>query len=214
MRLAILGTGDVGRALASGLHRHGHDVTLGTRDPRAGRLDDWLAEHPGVGLAPFADAARDADALVLAVGWNAAKAVCDAVRPHAAGKLLVDVTNPLDASRGMPPGLAVSGDDSAGETVQRWLREARVVKCWNIVGNPYMVDPELPGGPPTMFIAGDDADAKRTVLDLLKEVGWSDAVDLGGIGNSRYLEGLAMVWIRTYFATGSGTHAFKLLRAG
>lgn len=213
MHFGILGTGDVGRALARGLLRHGHDVTLGTRDPGAGRLDDWLSQHPGVRLATFADAARDAGVLVLAVGWGAAPDVCAAVRGHAEGKTVVDVTNPLDFSGGAPPVLAVSGDDSGGESVQRWLPDANVVKCWNIVGNPYMVDPDLPGGPPTMFIAGEDAVSKRAVKALLADVGWPDTIDLGGIENSRYLEGLAMVWIRAFFATGSGAHAFRLLRA-
>lgn len=213
MHFGILGTGEVGKALAAGLHRHGHQVTMGTRDPGAGKVDGWLTEHGDIHLAAFADTARDADVLVLAVGWGGAEAVCDAVRDHVRGKVLIDVTNALDFSRGAPPGLAVAGDDSAGETVQRWLPEARVVKCWNIVGNPYMIDPDLPDGPPTMFIAGEDADAKRTVTGLLAEVGWPDCIDLGGIENSRYLEGLAMVWIRAYFATGSGAHAFRLLRA-
>lgn len=211
MHFAILGTGDVGKALAHGLHRHGHTITMGTRDPAAGKLDDWLAQHDGIRLATFADAAAVADAAILAVGWGAAEAVCHAIAPHVADRLVIDVTNPLASSGDGPPILAVAGDDSGGEQVQRWLPHAKAVKCWNIVGNPHMVDPDLDGAP-TMFIAGDDSSAKAQVTDVLAQVGWPDTVDLGGMDSSRYLEPLAMVWIRTYFATGSGDMAIGLVR--
>lgn len=209
--IAILGTGDVGRALCEGYSRHGHTVTLGTRDPSAGRLDDWLTEHRDVRLARFDDAAAAGEVVVLAVGWRHAEAVRDAIDPdHLRGKVLIDATNPLDFSGG-GPALSVGHDDSAGETVQRWWPEARVVKCYNIVGNPHMVDPEFPDGPPTMFICGDDGEAKGTVADLLRSTGW-DVADIGGIDGARYLEPMAMVWIRYFGKVGNGDHAFRLLR--
>lgn len=211
MRFAVLGTGDVGKTLASGLHERGHDVTLGTRDPSAGHLVEWLARHPGIDLATFADAAEYAEAAILAVRWSAVPEVLEATGPHLAERLLIDVTNPLAGGDGAP---RLDGCEGGGQRVQRWAPQARVVKCWNIVGHPYMIDPRGAGLPetPTMFIAGDDRVAKEDVRGLLRECGWPDVVDVGGIDASRDLEGLAMVWIRTYFATGSGAHAFRLVR--
>lgn len=210
MQIAVLGTGDVGKAIASGLARHGHGVTMGTRTPDDPSLMEWIGDRP-IGTATSADAAEGADLVVLCTSWAGVAPVMKAVREGVAGKVVIDVTNPLRFAGEGPPGLAVGGDDSAGETVQRLAPDGRVVKCWNIVGNPYMIDPDLPETP-TMFVAGDDAAAKKDVTALLRQVGWPDVVDVGGIEASRYLEALAMVWIRTYFATGSGAHAFRLVR--
>lgn len=182
---------------------------MGTRDPA--KVTDWGREH-GVAVKGLADAASDGEVAILCTAWGGVENVLRTARDDLAGKVLIDVTNPLRFDGDGPPGLAVSGDDSAGETVQRLVPEAKVVKCWNIVGNAFMIDPDL-RGTPTMWIAGNDAQAKQRVTDLLHEVGWTDVVDLGGIDASRYLEGLAMVWIRTYFATGSGAHALALVRA-
>lgn len=212
MHFAVLGTGDVGRVLATGLHKHGHDVTVGTRDPK--KRPDWLEVDSPIGLATFADAAKHGDAAILAVNWNAVGPILQAAGEHLANKLLIDATNPLKFEGDGPPGLAVAGDDSAGETVQRALPHSLVVKCWNIVGHPYMVDP-LDAGlaeAPTMFIAGDDRVAKEDVRALLADVGWDDVVDLGGIEASRYLEAMCIAWVRVYYATGNGAHAFKLVR--
>jgi 8-hydroxy-5-deazaflavin:NADPH oxidoreductase len=118
----------------------------------------------------------------------------------------------LDFSEGMPPILAVGYTDSAGETVQRMLPNSKVVKAFNIVGNPHMVHPNFPGGPPTMFICGNDEDAKKDVIDnILTKFGW-ETIDIGGIEAARLLEPLALLWITHYFRTGTGDHAFKLLR--
>jgi predicted dinucleotide-binding enzyme len=127
-----------------------------------------------------------------------------------AGKVVIDVTNPLDHST-MPPRLAIGHTDSAGETVQRMLPDAKVVKAFNIVGNPHMFRPDFPGGRPTMFIAGNDDGAKKMVTDILTAFGW-ESIDIGGIEGSRLLEPLAMLWITYYFRTNTGNHAFKLLR--
>jgi predicted dinucleotide-binding enzyme len=125
--------------------------------------------------------------------------------------VLFDATNPLDFSRGVPPTLAVSGDDSGGERIQRWLPDARVVKAFNTVSNVQMVEPHLPGGPPDMFICGEDAEAKQIVTELANSLGWP-VIDLGGIANARYLESMAMVFIVHAFNTGNWNVAFKLLR--
>ncbi|HEY6224599.1 MAG TPA: hypothetical protein VIW26_12505 [Gemmatimonadales bacterium] len=145
--------------------------------------------------------------------WSGTENVIRLAGPdNFAGKVVIDTTNPLDSSHGPPPRLAVGFDDSAGEQVQRWLPQARVVKAFNIVGNAFMVQPQFPGGPPDMFICGNDAAAKQTVTDICRSFGWPGALDLGGIEMARYLEPLAMVWIVYGFGTGSWNHAFKLLR--
>jgi predicted dinucleotide-binding enzyme len=201
MRIGILGSGAVGPALARGYARHGHEVRIGTR----------RADVEGLPTGTPQEVARDADLVVLAVRGDAAVQVVSGLSAELEGTVLVDATNPLDPST-TPPGLFVGTTDSLGEQVQRAAPGARVVKAYNTVGNALMVDPDLPGGPPTMFIAGDDADAKVTVTALLEETGW-DVADLGGIAASRWLEALCMVWVSYGFTSGGWGHAFKLLRS-
>jgi 8-hydroxy-5-deazaflavin:NADPH oxidoreductase len=200
VEIGILGSGVVGRALATGYARHGHRVRVGTRQ----------AQVEGVPTESPAEVVRVAELVVLAVHGNVAVELARSVAAELEGKVLVDATNPLDTSSGRPE-LFVGCTDSLGEQVQRAVPAARVVKAYNTVGNALMVDPQLPGGPPTMFIAGDDADAKATVTGLLEETGW-DVADLGGIGASRWLEAMALAWIAYGTQSGSWTHAFKLLR--
>lgn len=201
MRIGILGSGAVGQALARGLARHGHDVRIGTRK-------DAVADLP-VGTPQ--DVVENADLVFLSVLGTAAVDVVTGVREQLRGKVLVDTTNPLDFSSGRP-GLFVGHTDSLGEQVQRAVPEAHVVKAYNTVGNTLMVDPEIPGGPPTMFIGGDSAEAKAVVSHLLQETGW-DVVDLGGIEASRYLEPMCIAWVRYGVNVGSWNHAFRLLRS-
>jgi 8-hydroxy-5-deazaflavin:NADPH oxidoreductase len=164
-----------------------------------------------VSAGSFADAAGFGELLVLATKWDGTENAIKLAGPrNAAGKVVIDVTNPLDFASGAPQ-LAVGYTDSGGERVQRWLPQAKVVKAFNIVGNSAMVNPKFPGGPPDMFIAGNDDGAKRTVADICKAFGWP-AADLGGIESARYLEPLAMVWIVYGFRTNTWNHAFKLLR--
>src|SRR3954465_4782014 len=199
MEIGILGSGVVRRALASGLARHGHRVRIGTR----------RAEIEGVPSGAPAEVVRVAELVVLAVNGRVAVDLAGSVAAELEGKVLVDATNPLDPSR--PPGLFVGTTDSLGEQVQRAVPGARVVKAYNTVGNALMVDPDLPGGPPTMFLAGNDPAAKATVTELLEQTGWGGA-DLGGIEASRWLEAMCMAWTTYGFATGTWNHAFKLLR--
>jgi 8-hydroxy-5-deazaflavin:NADPH oxidoreductase len=200
MRIGILGSGVVGPALARGYARHGHDVRIGTRQPEVDGLPTGSAQ----------EAAGEADLVVLAVRGEVAVQVVSSVAAELDGKVLVDATNPLDTST-RPPGLFVGTTDSLGEQVQRAVPGARVVKAYNTVGNALMVDPDLPGGPPTMFIAGDDAAAKATVTGLLEETGW-DVADLGGIEASRWLEAMCMAWVCYAVTNGGWDHAFRLLR--
>ena len=200
MRIAILGSGQVGQALARGWTAHGHDVVIGTRQTAVEDL----------AVAPPAEAVRDADLVVLAVRGTAAAELARSLAGELDGRVLVDATNPLEmGDRG--PALFVGTTDSLGEQVQRAAPSARVVKAYNTVGNALMVDPDLPGGPPTMFLAGDDPDAKQQVGDLLQATGW-DVADLGGIEASRWLEAMCMAWVAYGARTGTWGHAFKLLR--
>lgn len=210
MKVGILGSGDVGKKLGDGFVDLGHSVKIGTRD--AGKLSEWASKHGSRASAgSFADAAKFGDIVVIATSWSGTPSAIEMAGPdNTAGKVVIDVTNPLDFSS-MPPKLAVAGADSAGETVQRLLPKARVVKAFNIVGNPHMYKPKFEEGAPTMFICGNDDPAKKMVTDILTAFGW-DTVDIGGIEGSRYLEALAMIWIAYYFRTNTGNHAFKLLR--
>lgn len=211
IRIGILGSGDVGRALAAGFAGLGHDVKIGSRDPA--KLTAWAeTAGPHVSTGTFAEAARFGDILVLATLGVATE---DAIRLAGLdafdGKVVIDTTNPLDFSKGVPPSLTIGHTDSLGEVIQRLIPRARVVKAFNTVGNALMVNPELQGGPPDMFLCGDDEDAKKIVTQICKHFGW-EAIDMGGIESSRYLEPLCLVWVIHGVRSGTWTHAFKFLR--
>jgi predicted dinucleotide-binding enzyme len=211
MKIGILGTGDVGRALGTGFVKHGHEVKIGSREAGNEKAEAWRQQAGDkASTGTFAEAASFGEIVVLATLWTGTEnALRLAGHENLAGKTVIDTTNPLDFSTGAPR-LAVGFDTSAGEQIQAWVPGAHVVKAFNMVGNAHMVDPQFPGGPPDMIIAGNDAGAKQAVTDILKDFGWG-VVDLGGIESSRYLEPLAMVWILHYFQTKNGNHAFKLL---
>jgi len=210
-RIGVLGSGEVGRRLAAGFKSRGHEVMIGSREPA--KLSQWLSgDGAGVESGSFADTAQFGEVVVLAVLGNAAEAAIEQAGPeHFGGKVVIDAMNPLDFSRGMPPRLAISGNDSLGERVQRILAEAKVVKAFNTIGNPYFVDPGFADGAPTMFIAGDDEGAKATVAELIRSLGWPDPVDVGGIDGSRELESLCILWVRLGHKRGAWDHGFKLL---
>lgn len=210
-RVGVIGSGQVGRALAAGFAAHGHEVTIGTRHPDANDdLQAWAAQHEGIAIGTFAAAAEAGEIVVLATrGTAVEQAIETAGRPHFAGKVVIDATNPLDFSGG-GPALAVGHTDSGGEIVQRTLPDARVVKAFNTVNNALMDDPRLPGGPHPMFIAGEDEAAKRTVADILADFGWR-ALDVGGIAHSRELESLVLLWVAIGQRRGAFDHAFTLV---
>jgi predicted dinucleotide-binding enzyme len=201
MKIAILGSGVVGQALATGYTAHGHEVRIGTRQTEVGG-------HP---VDSPAGAVTWGDIVVLAVKGEVAVSLASSVAGEIGDKVLIDTTNPLDFSTGSPQ-LFVGWNDSLGEQVQRAVPNARVVKAYNIVGNTQMVDPDLPGSPPTMLIAGNDDDAKSIVTELLVSTGW-DVADLGGIEGSRYLEPICIAWVLHGIRSGGWEHAFKLLQA-
>jgi predicted dinucleotide-binding enzyme len=213
MKVGIIGSGGVGQALGKGFTDHGHEVKLGTRDVKHEKVTAWLSKTgPRASAGSFSDAAAFGEIIVLATSWSGTEgAITLADKKNLTGKVVIDVTNPLIPKPGGPPGLALGHTDSGGEQVQRWLADAHVVKAFNIVGNPFMVNPQFAGGPPDMFICGNNAGAKQKVTDILTAFGWP-TIDLGGIECSRYIEALAMVWIIYGFRTNSWSHAFKLLR--
>jgi hypothetical protein len=211
--VGVLGTGEVGRRLAAGFQSRGHDVMIGSRNPDKPELQQWLeGEGNGIKAGTFAQAAAHGELLVLAVLGAAADSVIAEAGPERfGGKVVIDAMNPLDFSGGFPPKLSISGEDSLGEHVQRTLPEARLVKAFNTIGNPYFVDPSFSSGEPTMLIAGNDEAAKAVVRDALADFGWSDVVDLGGIESSRELEAFCIAWVRIGGARGAWDHGFKLL---
>lgn len=209
MKIGILGSGDVARSLAAGFLERGDDVMLGTRDPE--KLAQWLDEHAKARVGSFADAAAFGEIVVLALLGSAVVSVIEQAGAHAFdGKVVIDATNPLKFGESGPQ-LFVGFDDSLGERVARALPNARVVKAFNTVGAPEMVRPSFDGGPPSMFVAGDDAAAKQTVSDILRDFQW-DVVDLGGIESARYLEPMCMAWVVFGIRRNAWHHAFKLLR--
>jgi predicted dinucleotide-binding enzyme len=212
MRIAILGTGTVGRALAGRLVELGHEVTVGTRDVDATRArPEWGAGTPG--LARFADAAAGAELVVHASGGSAALDVLVAVgEDNLAGKVLLDVSNPLDFSGGFPPSLFVKDTDSLAERIQRTFPAARVVKSLNTVNAELMVDPGALGEEHTMFVAGDDPEAKRVVSGLLGEFGWRDVIDLGDLTGARGMEMFLPLWLRVFGSLGTAAFGVKVVR--
>ena len=213
MHIGILGSGDVGRALGLGFAKLGHDVKIGSREPQAEKLKAWVAKSgKKASTGSFEETARFADLAVLATLWSGTESALKlANATNLAGKLVIDVTNPLVLEPNQPPRLALGHTDSGGEQVQRWLPQSKVVKAFNTVGNAHMVDPSFPGGPPDMFICGDDAAAKQTVAGICRNFGWG-VVDVGGIDGARLLEPLCILWVSYGLRTGTWNHAFKLLR--
>ena len=213
MRIGILGTGEVGQALGTGFVARGHEVKLGSRDASNEKGKAWSAKHGAkASSGTFADAASFGEVLVLCTLWSGTKSALDmAGAKNMAGKVVMDVTNPLVFAPNQPPALALGHTDSGGEQVQRWLPDSRVVKAFNIVGNKNMVDPTFPDGPPDMFICGNDDGAKQTVTRFAKDFGWP-VTDLGGIEVSRVLEPLCILWVLYGTRTGGWDHALKMLR--
>ncbi len=212
-RVGVLGSGEVGCRLAEGFCSRGHDVVIGSRNPDKPELREWRSgSGAGINVGTFTEAAGHGELLVLAVLGDAAKeAIAEAGPANFAGKVVIDAMNPLDFSAGFPPKLSITGEDSLGERVQRALPDARVVKAFNTIGNPYFVDPEFTEGRPTMLIAGNDDAAKSIVGDVLADFGWPDPVDIGGIEGSRELEAICIAWVKIGGRRGAWDHGFKLL---
>lgn len=211
MRVGVLGSGDVAKALASGFLKHGHQVKIGSRSPE--KLAEWAAQNKGVAPGPFAGAAAFGEVVVLAVkGTVAAEALKLAGAANLAGKPVIDATNPIADAPPVNGVLQFFTDlnESLMETLQRDFPEGHFVKAFNSVGSAYMVDPKFAGGKPTMFICGNHEGAKKTVHGILDQFGWETA-DMGKVEAARAIEPLCMLWCIPGFARNEWTHAFKLL---
>jgi predicted dinucleotide-binding enzyme len=228
MNMAVLGTGMVGQALAGKLAELGHEVTVGTRDveetlarTEPGPLGNppfavWREAHPEVDLETAADATAEAELIVAATNGAGSIAMLElAGEDNLAGKVLIDVGNPLDFSHGRPPSLFVSNTDSLGEQIQRRFPRARVVKALNTMNCEVMVDPTRVPGEHTVFVCGDDADAKHQVAELLESFGWPAARirDLGGISSARGTEMYVALWLRLWGTVGSGDFNIAVVQA-
>lgn len=210
MKIAVLGTGMVGRTIAARLDELGHDVVVGTRDPEATRARD---DAPALPLATVADAVTDAEVVVNATNGTASIAMLSLAGAELlAGKVLLDIANPLDFSNGFPPTLLVKDTDSLGEQVQRAFPDARVVKSLNTLTADLMVRPDLLPEGTSVFVSGDDASAKATVTALLEEFGHTDVIDLGDITTARGTEMMLPVWLRLMGALGTPMFNFKVVR--
>jgi predicted dinucleotide-binding enzyme len=211
MRYAVLGTGQVGRRLADALVKLNCPVTLGSRMADNAAAREWAAASGGR-HGTFADAAGDADVVILAVSGQHALAVVEAAGAALNGKIVVDLTNPLDFSQGFPPRLSVCNDDSLGEQIQRAAPTARVVKALNTLSNTLMAAPDRLPEATDVFVAGEDAEAKQTVSALLRAFGHRPPIDLGGIEASRGLEAWLLLWTRLYGALGTSDFNLRLVR--
>lgn len=213
MKVGILGSGDVAQALGRGFAKHGHHVMIGSREPQSEKLKKWKKEVGARGsTGKSADAAKFGEIVVLAtLGVGTEAAVAAAGPANMDGKIVIDVTNPLDHSKGFPPGLVFGLTDSLGERVQRQAPKAKVVKCFNTLSNVQMVDPRYKGEKPKMLIAGNDAKAKNDVEKLLKDLGWGGAIDCGLIDGARWLEALVPLWVRVGMALNNWDVIFQPL---
>jgi len=211
MNIGILGTGVVGQTLAAGLAAKGHVIKIGTRDPKAEKIQSWLKDAAkSISVGTFAEAAQFGEVVILATQWGGTENAIQLTGADTlAGKTVIDVTNPLGAGPDGTP-WAVGYTDSAGERVQRWLPKAHVVKAWNHMPAAVMVDANVFGDTASAFIAGENAGAKQTVSELLRGFGF-DPIDLGGIQEARLTEALTMLWVRYYGISQSWQHAFKLI---
>jgi 8-hydroxy-5-deazaflavin:NADPH oxidoreductase len=213
MNIGVLGSGEVGQVLASGLLKHGHAVTVGTRD--SSKLSEWAKSNPRGKVGSFADAARFGELLVLAVKGSVAADVLRLAGADAlAGKPVIDATNPIAAAAPVNGVLKFFTDlnESLMERLQREFPTAKLVKAFNSVGNARMVDPSFKEGKPTMFICGNDDSAKRIVTGLLSELGW-DTADMGKVEAARAIEPLCILWCIPGLLHNQWTHAFALLKS-
>jgi 8-hydroxy-5-deazaflavin:NADPH oxidoreductase len=210
MRIGVLGTGAVGRPLAGRLAELGHDVVVGTRHvaQTLSKGESW----DGFRLVTQAEAGAHGEVIINATnGGGSVQALTNA--GPAAGTVIIDVSNALDFSHGFPPGLFTDSFDSLGERIQLAVPHAHVVKTLNTVTNQVMIHPEsVNGGDHTMFVCGNDADAKTVARGLLTEMGWRDVLDLGDITNSRGMEMYVTLWARLYGAIGTADFNVKLVR--
>ena len=212
MKIGIIGSGDVAQSLGNGLVKAGHTIMLGTRDTDKKELSSWNKKGDKKrSLGSTTQAAAYGEIIFLAVAWHAAEDILAQVRPELAGKVVIDVTNPLVFNDGEPPALSIGHTMSAGEIVQASLPDSHVIKTLNIINHKNMSFPKYAEGLPIMFVCGNNQSAKNATRDLLAELGWEDMLDIGGIEKSRLLEPLCLLWLEYGVARNTWDHAFAVL---
>jgi predicted dinucleotide-binding enzyme len=212
MRIGIIGSGDVARSLGDGLINLGHDVMIGTRDTKKKELGSWRKKNDKHrNLGSTTEAASFAEVAILATAWHATEDVLAQIRPELAGKVVIDVTNPIQFNDDEAPELTVGHSMSGGEIVQHSLPDSHVVKALNIINHANMVNPKYKQGTPTMFICGNNQSAKAHTAEMLNDFGWEDIVDIGPIEKSRLLEPLCLLWIEYGVSRGTWDHAVSIL---
>jgi len=209
MQIAILGTGAVGPALGKALSAAGHQVTIGTRDPEQTKAREQWAEVD-LPLAAYQD--LGADIFINATNGSGSLPALQAVGDALNGKVLIDASNPLDFSQGFPPSLFVSNTDSLAEQLQREFPDARVVKMFNTMANQVMINPGGLADDTTIFVAGNDADARRSAASIAADLGWTDVFDLGDLTAARGLEMYLPLWVRIFAQLGRPEFNIKLVR--
>jgi predicted dinucleotide-binding enzyme len=227
MKIGVIGTGIVGQTIAAKLAALGHEVLLGTGDVAAtlaktapgsfGQppVKDWLTQNPKVKLATFAETAAHGEVLVNASSGVASLAILgQAGEANFKGKILLDISNPLDFSKGMPPSLTICNTDSLGEQIQKAFPETKVVKTLNTMNAFLMVDANLvANGDHHVFVSGDDSGAKGQTIELLKSwFGWKNVLDLGDISTARGTEMFLPLWVRMYGALKTGMFNIKIVQ--
>jgi len=213
MKIGILGSGNVGREIAARLVELNLDVMLGTRSPE--KIKDWSAQHPKVKTGSLSQAAAQGEIVFnTTTGSGSLEALTAAGEANLNGKVLIDLSNPLDFSNGMPPTLTVCNNDSLGEQIQRLLPQTKVVKTFNTMNVGLMVNPRsLADGDHTLFLSGNDQAAKDQVSRLLAEwFGWRDMLDLGDISTARGSEALLLIWVPMMMKFGNPKFQFKIVR--
>lgn len=214
MNIAVLGTGMVGNTIGKKLIELGYTVMMGSRTADNEKAAKFVSGNGSKALqGTFADAASFGELIFLCTKGEATLDILQLAKPeNFKGKVVIDISNPLDFSKGMPPSLFISNTDSLAEHVQKALPEAHIVKTLNIVNCEVMVNPSKSNGDPTMFMSGNSAEAKEKVKTFLVQFGWNDIIDLGDITTARGTEMMLPIWLRTYMATGNGYIAFKIVQ--
>jgi 8-hydroxy-5-deazaflavin:NADPH oxidoreductase len=212
MKIGMIGSGEVARSLSAGLLAAGHSVMIGTREPKKKDLVDWnksLKKKAEIGNTT--EAARYGELAILAVAWHAAEDVLSIIRPELAGKVVIDLTNPIVFNDDESPSLSIGHTISGGEIVQQSLPDSHVVKTLNYINHSNMANPKYKQGLPIMFVCGNNLSAKHQVKDMLNGLGWVDILNIGGIEKSRLLEALSLLWIEYGVSRDTWDHAFAVL---
>jgi predicted dinucleotide-binding enzyme len=226
MKIGILGTGVVGQTIAEKLIQLGHQVMIGTRHKentlsKTGKdnfgrppFAEWIKNNPQVRFGTYSEAAQFGELLMNATNGNGTlPALESAGRNNLANKIMLDISNPLDFSKGMPPSLSISNTDSLGELIQRTYPELKVVKSLNTLNAYVMVNPKLLPESTNIFLNGNDADAKAEVKKLLTSFGWGekDIIDMGDISTARGTEQILPLWVRLWMALQTPMFNFKIV---